>query len=346
MIESRTGNLLNAEVDALVNTVNCVGVMGKGIALQFKQAFPEMFKAYRSASQAGVVVPGKMYIYPTGALVGPKYIVNFPTKRHWKGNSLLEDIDSGLVDLVRQVQTLGIQSIAVPPLGSGNGGLDWRVVRPRIVEAFAPLPEVRVLMFEPQGEPRGEDRRVAPTKEKLTTARALFLRLMDLYTIPSYELTLLEGQKLAYFLQEAGQPLRLQFAKHLYGPYANNLNHVLRRLEGHYLRGAIDVKPDTEITLIDGAKDEAVAFLEGDREANDRLNRVAQLIEGFETPYGMELLATVHWVTKEDTSAVEDVDRCVDLVHSWNERKRKVLRDDHIRVAHQALQDNRWFAST
>ncbi|MBA2664187.1 MAG: macro domain-containing protein [Bradymonadaceae bacterium] len=343
MIESTSGNLLNAEVDALVNTINCVGVMGKGIALQFKQAFPEMFEAYRKASKAGEVVPGKMYIYATGSLLGPKFIVNFPTKRHWKGKSRLEDIDAGLVDLVRQVHELGIRSIAIPPLGSGNGGLDWSVVRPRIVEAFESLPDVRVLLYEPKGEPQGEDRRIAPTKEKLTTARALFIRLLDLYTIPSYELTLLEVQKLAYFLQEAGQPLRLQFARHHYGPYAHNLNHVLRRLEGHYLHGATDVKPSTEIKLVAGINEEATNFLADDAQANARLDRVAELIHGFETPYGMELLATVHWVAQEDGAAIEDIDHCVNLIHAWSNRKRQVLRQDHIRVAHHALKRHGWF---
>lgn len=156
MIERTTGNLLNVEADALVNTVNCVGVMGKGIALQFKQAFPEMFKAYQRACKSGTVIPGQMHVYPTGALVGPKFIINFPTKRHWRGKSLLEDIESGFVDLVRQVQSLHLRSIAIPALGSGNGGLDWLIVRALIERSFEALPDVQVLLFEPVSEPQGE----------------------------------------------------------------------------------------------------------------------------------------------------------------------------------------------
>ncbi len=345
MIQSTTGNLLHADVDALVNTVNCVGVMGKGIALQFKQAFPEMFKAYRAAAKAGEVVPGRMHVYPTGALVGPRYIINFPTKRHWKAKSRLADIDDGLLDLVAQVRALGIESLAIPPLGAGNGGLDWADVRPRIVDAFTPLSSVRVQLYEPGAEPRGTDRRSPPAKAQLTTARALFLQLLDLYSIPSYALTMLEVQKLAYFLQAAGQPLRLNFERHHYGPYAHNLNHVLRRLEGHYLRGASDVRPDTEITLVDGATEAAAEYLAGEPEANERLDRVAGLIRGFETPYGMELLATVHWLVHEDREAATDVDHCVELVHGWNARKRHVLREEHIRVAHLALQEGGWISA-
>jgi O-acetyl-ADP-ribose deacetylase (regulator of RNase III) len=237
MIETASGNLLRAPVDALVNTVNCVGVMGKGIALQFKQAYPAMFEAYAKAAKGKAIVPGRMFVYETGSLVGPRLVINFPTKRHWKGNSRLEDIDAGLVDLVRVIEAREIRSIAIPPLGAGNGGLDWLVVRPRIAAALESLPDVRVLLFEPRGEPVAEERVTGTERPPLTVARALFLRLMDLYGIPDYAMTLLEVQKLAYFLQVAGEPLRLRFERAPYGPYADNLNQVLRRLEGHYYPG-------------------------------------------------------------------------------------------------------------
>lgn len=153
MIEIRQGNILKTDVEALVNTVNCVGIMGKGIALQFKQAFPANFEAYQKACHTKEVRPGQMFIYPTGSMLNPKYIINFPTKRHWRDSSYYEDIKSGLKALIAEVRKLGIQTIAVPPLGCGLGGLDWSRVREMIKDAFKQLPEVQVLLFEPVGMP-------------------------------------------------------------------------------------------------------------------------------------------------------------------------------------------------
>lgn len=340
MIESATGNLLRSPTDALVNTVNCVGVMGKGIALQFKQAFPAMFDAYARAVRAGEVVPGRVHVYDTGNLLGARYILNFPTKRHWRAGSRIDDIELGLVDLVAQVRRLGITSIAVPPLGAGNGGLDWRIVRPLIVAAFLGLPDVRVLLYEPGAEPRAEDRLIGTTKPPLTLARALFLRLMAIYRVPDYAMTLLEVQKLAYFLQVAGEPLRLRFERAAYGPYADNLNQVLRRLEGHYLQGATDTKPGTEITLLAGAEEAAADALRDHPEALARVGRVEGLIEGFETPYGLELLATVHWVASENDMAASDPEVCLRDVRAWNERKARVLAANHVHIAWQRLHDS------
>ena len=118
MITLTTGDILIAEAEALVNTVNCVGVMGRGIALQFRKAFPENFKIYEAACKAGAVFPGTMLVYETGLLTAPKYVINFPTKRHWKGNSRLEDIDAGLHALINEIGRRDIKSIAIPPLGS------------------------------------------------------------------------------------------------------------------------------------------------------------------------------------------------------------------------------------
>lgn len=125
MIILKQGNLLEDEAEALVNTVNCVGVMGKGIALQFKLAFPEVFSEYEKACRREEVQPGKMHVVSTKLLFNPKYVINFPTKRHWKNKSRMEDIEAGLVDLIKVVKELEIKSIAIPPLGCGNGGLNW-----------------------------------------------------------------------------------------------------------------------------------------------------------------------------------------------------------------------------
>jgi len=151
MIESTQGNLLEADAEVLVNVVNCVGVMGKGIALQFKQAFPDNFTKYAKVCKEKQMKPGRMLVFETGSMLDPKYIINFPTKRHWKSKSKMEDIDSGLLDMIAQVKRLHIQSIAIPPLGAGLGGLNWSEVKQRIETAFAELPDVLVLLFEPKG---------------------------------------------------------------------------------------------------------------------------------------------------------------------------------------------------
>jgi O-acetyl-ADP-ribose deacetylase (regulator of RNase III) len=349
MIEISRGNLLTAEVDALVNTVNCVGYMGKGIALQFKQAFPENFKHYELACEAGEVQPGRMLVHDKGGLVKPRWIINFPTKRHWRGKSRLEDVRAGLEALIADVQRLGIRSIAVPPLGCGLGGLDWKVVRPLIEQAFALLPEVAVKLYEPAGAPPAAAMPVRTERPKLTPARALFIKLMDAYSALDYSRTLLEVQKLAYFLQVAGQPLRLRYEAGHYGPYAENLNKVLEVMEGHFIRGYGDSqKPDAQIELEPGAVDAADAFLADDHESSARLERVAELIEGFETPYGMELLATVHWVAHQPSPgsecAARDPDEAVRHIHAWNPRKRSVFKPEHVRVAWGRLREARWLS--
>ncbi len=151
-IEFRTGDILSRDLDveALVNTVNCVGIMGRGIALQFKNAFPDNFKAYAAACKRDEVQPGRMFVFETGRLM-PKYIINFPTKRHWKGKSRIEDIRSGLEALVHEIRARRIRSIAVPPLGSGLGGLEWNRVRPLIQDALGQIDGLRVVVFEPNG---------------------------------------------------------------------------------------------------------------------------------------------------------------------------------------------------
>ena len=346
MITTERGNVLEAKAEALVNTVNCVGFMGKGIALQFKKAYPENFDAYQRACRAHEVQPGHMFIFDRGSMLDVKYIINFPTKRHWKGGSRYEDIEAGLAALVEDVRRLGIRSIAIPPLGCGLGGLDWARVRPMIERAFEALPEVEVHLYEPAGAPAAEDMPVRTKRPHLTVARALFIRLMRQYAALDYRLTLLEIQKLAYFLQEEGQPLRLNYQAGLYGPYAPNLNKVLEALEGHYTRGYGDTqKPDVELALLDGAADEAEAFLQDHTLEHERLDRVSRLIEGFETPYGMELLSSVHWLAARATPAASSLDDAISGMAAWNDRKRRMFKPEHIRVAWDRLETEKWIAA-
>ena len=267
-IELRSGDILKADAEAIVNTVNCVGIMGRGIALQFKKAFPANFRAYARACEEGEVQPGRMFVYDTGAFTNPRYIINFPTKRHWKGKSRIEDIESGLIALAQEVRERGIKSIAIPPLGSGLGGLDWSEVRPRIETALRDLPDLDMLIYQPNGAPEVVKSREVP---KMTPGRAALVTLMHRYLQGLMDpfVTLIEVQKLMYFMQEAGQPLRLTYVKHHYGPYAKNLSHVLNAVEGHFVAGYQDGgdQPDKELTIVPGAIAEAaIGILPGGEE--------------------------------------------------------------------------------
>jgi O-acetyl-ADP-ribose deacetylase (regulator of RNase III) len=341
MIELTHGNLLKADAEALVNTVNTAGYMGKGIALQFKQAFPANFAAYQRACTHGDIQIGRMFVYETGALYHPRYIINFPPKAHWRGKSQLAYVEQGLVALIDEVKQRGVQSIAVPPLGCGLGGLDWAVVRPLIEQAFAPLPAVHVLLYAPAGTPDAESMPIGTTRQLLTPPRALLIKLIERYNQLAYRLSLLEIQKLAYFLQEADEPLQLNFTKRWYGPYAHNLNKVLERLEGHYIRGYGDSqKPDAELQILPGAVTAADAVLQGATASLQRLQRVSAVIEGFETPYGMELLASVHWLATHEEPAVVNADQAIAGIHQWTGRKQKTFHPAHIQVAWQRLADH------
>jgi O-acetyl-ADP-ribose deacetylase (regulator of RNase III) len=345
MIEPTQGNLLEADAEALVNTVNCVGVMGKGIALQFKQAFPENFTHYAKVCKEKQMKPGRMLVFETGSILNPKYIINFPTKRHWKGKSKMEYIESGLVDLITQVKHLHIRSIAIPPLGAGLGGLNWSEVKQRIEAAFAELPDVQVLLFEPKGAPPVEQMPVRTKRPNMTPGRALLIRLLDLYGRQGYRHSLLEVQKLAYFLQEAGEPMRLKFQAHHFGPYADNLNHALQHIEGHFIRGYGDRSAKAEIRLMPNAAEQAREFLKSKPESEEHLERVKKLIEGFETPYGMELLSTIHWVVKHEAGIKGDLEAIRERVESWNQRKKDLMKPQHIQKAFSRLEQQGWVSA-
>lgn len=346
MIRDAHGNLLADDADALVNTVNTAGVMGKGIALQFKRAYPEMYEDYARAAKAGEIVPGRMHVWATGAMTGPRYIINFPTKRHWRSPSRLEDIESGLDDLVRVVSALDITSIAVPPLGCGNGGLDWRDVEPRIESAFAPLRDsVDVRVYPPEGAPPAREMIDNTTAPAVTPTRAALLALMVAFQRLSWEWpSPLEVQKLAYFLQVRGRAMRLGYQKGPYGPYADNLRQSLRDMEGHYIVGFGDgsARPlEAEGLEVTAAGFQAAdRILKEDDEAATDFERVADLVSGFESAYGLELLATVHWTaTHEGAHSPEEAG---DMIRAWTSRKASMFTQHHVDVAWQALEEGGW----
>jgi len=348
MIREAEGNLLRADVDALVNTVNTVGIMGKGIALQFKRAYPEMFMAYEDAAKAGDLDIGRMHVWETGTLDGPRFIINFPTKRHWRALSRLADIDAGLVDLVRVIREHGIRSIALPPLGCGNGGLDWSLVAPHIWDALAPLAgDVDVLVYPPAGAPPASEMVNRGATPPMTPGRAALITLMREYELATFAApSLIESQKLMYFLQEAGEPLRLRYARGHYGPYADNLRATLRALEGHYISGFGDgsaaVQEAEPLEVMPGACEAADPVLRQHPETRTRIKRVLELAEGFDSAYGLELLASVHWVAKDDPAVADDPARAVQNVQSWTRRKARIFTADHITAAWQALRDRGW----
>lgn len=338
-MEFVTGNLLEADVEALVNTVNTKGVMGKGVALQFKRAFPENYKAYRAACAAGRVQLGRMFVFDSGRMGRPRYVINFPTKDHWRSRSRLADIEAGLEDLRRVLTELEIESVALPPLGCGLGGLRWADVCPRIEQALGELP-VRALVFEPQGAPSSERMPERRPRPRMTAFRATLIGLLNRYLAPGETASPLEVQKLLYFLQVAGEPLGLAFAKQRYGPYADNARHAVVHMEGHYVTGFGDGTGSGDVRLLPGAIEEAAPFLADHPETREHYERVADLIDGFETPYGLELLATTHWVaTHEDAHTAASA---AEHVRAWSQRKGHLFTDEHVAVAWDRLYKGGW----
>jgi len=303
------GNLLEARVEAVVNTVNTVGVMGKGIALMFKERFPENFKAYEAACKAGEVKVGQMFVTAGVELGGPRWIINFPTKKEWRHPTRLEWVQSGLLALKQTIQAKGIRSIAIPPLGCGNGGLDWAVVRPLIEEALGDLPDVEVIVYEPAARYQNVAKKQGV--EPLTPARALIAEAVRRYWVLGIECTLLEAQKLAWFLERSVRrlglrdPLDLRFIADRYGPYAHRLTKLLEGLDGSYLhcdKRLADAGPFDTLWFEDAKREKLELYLKSNaaREYLPVLEATDALIDGFQSPLGMEALATVDWLIERE----------------------------------------------
>jgi O-acetyl-ADP-ribose deacetylase (regulator of RNase III) len=351
MIKFTTGNLLTANAEALVNTVNTVGIMGKGIALMFKETFPENFKIYEAACKSGGVKVGHMLVTERKLLGGPKWIINFPTKEHWRNPSKLTWIEDGLRDLVRVIEEKNIRSIALPPLGSGNGGLDWKEVRLKIESAFANVSDVEIIVYEPTSEYQNVAKRDGV--EKLTAARALIAELVRWYWVLGFECSLLEIQKLAYFLEHSIEekqlpnPLNLTFSANKYGPYSDKLKHLLNGLDGSYLhckKRLADAGARDAIWFEESKKEKVAAFLTTPDVAQYRpaLEATTELIDGFQSPLGLELLATVDWLLHHD-GILPRVELLKEGLRKWPggpeaaERKLRLFDDRLLAVAIERL---------
>lgn len=346
MIEYTKGNLLDADVEALVNTVNTVGVMGKGIALMFKEAFPENFTAYEDACKHKQVMTGHMFVTERDVLLGPRWIINFPTKQHWRAKTRMEWIDSGLKDLKRVIREQGIRSVALPPLGCGNGGLDWDKVRPRIEATLAELEDVRVLVFEPTNEYQNVAKRTG--LETLTPARALIAELVRRYWVLGIECSLLEVQKLAWLIERRivahrlKKPLNLKFQPHRYGPYSDRLRHLLNGLDGSYLHSEKRINDATQEEVVwfdESRRDHLSAYLISAeaRPYAEVLEEVDALIDGFQSPLGMEVLATLDWLISQEGIKPE-VESIKEGLQHWpddiaGQRKLRLFSDRLIALA-------------
>ena len=345
MFEFKTGDVLAEDAEALVNTVNCVGVMGRGIALQFKNAYPLNFKAYAAACRRKEVQLGSMFVFETDELTNPRYIINFPTKRHWRGRSHLEDIDAGLVALRHVIREKKIRSVAIPPLGTGLGGLSWNDVRSRIEESLRACSDLRIVIFEPHDAPEPLQMARQRSAPNMTPGRAALVGLMDRYLGGLLDpfLTLLEVHKLMYFMKATGEPSmeRLRVVKGPYGPFAENLTHVLRDVEGHFISGYRDGgdAPDKQLELISDGVVAADRFLEKHAATRKKFDRVVDLVSGFETPYGLELLSTLHWVITREAADVRD--DTVSRFYAWNDRKRR-FSIRQLRLAAGVLAEKSW----
>lgn len=335
MITFKKGDLLSSDAYALVNTVNTVGVMGKGIALQFKIRYPGNFAVYQDACKKGEFKTGQLLMVEDGDLMNRKLIINFPTKAHWKGNSTYEYVLTGLKALRNAIIHRQIKSVAIPPLGCGNGGLDWSKVKVMIETELKDLP-AEIIVFEPNEAIKAILQKEQPNKAvKLTPARAMLLYLLFNYESVGEQSSLFVANKLAYFLQRSGEKLRLNFEAHHYGPYSVQLNHVLYHLNGTYLSGMEqnEIKPFETIQLNYSKLDEIQTYIETQltEEQKQRLNNVILLINRFESTFSLELLATVDFII--DNNKTDNISSILKTISKWSNRKTDLFKQEYVSLA-------------
>jgi O-acetyl-ADP-ribose deacetylase (regulator of RNase III) len=345
-ISFKSGDLFDQRVDALVNTVNCVGVMGKGVALEFKRRWPENFKAYKRLCETKWLKPGVIYIHQVSDLLGnnqPRFIINFPTKDHWKSKSKIEFIESGLDTLVNELRGSGIKSIALPPLGCGNGGLDWKDVRPLIVDKLNEL-DIQIIVMEPHQKKDPSEYRVA--EFSMTLPRAMLLKsLGDLEHIFHGEYDRITLQKLTYFLQALGTQFNLKFSRNLFGPYSDTLRKSFIALEKQgMIKGFTAAERLTHVTP--GAyalADDYICNIGKNEEAQSAIEKLSRLIQGYESPFGLELLSSVHHLASaEGFSSLDDITKAM---VNWSEDKRNNYPKSVIKVAYDRLREDGLIAS-
>ena len=332
--------MLEADTEALVNTVNTVGVMGKGIALQFKERFPMNFKIYANACKKGEMQVGKMLVVKENTLNGEKLIINFPTKTEWFKKSQYSYIEEGLKDLAMVIEEYNIKSIAIPPLGCGNGGLKWEKVKPMMDKYLGQFSNVIIQIYEPNDAVKEILQKEAVKKEVgLTPARAMLLYALFKYEKLGEVATIFSANKLAYFLQKSGEQMRLQFVPYKYGPYAQAIEKVLYALNGKYLTGMeqMNARAFEPLQLNYKIYDEVEKYINNNisLDQKQRLESVFSIIDGFETTLSLEILSSTHFLISENPKLTED--QLFEKIQDWNERKKNLVTKEYISIAMEHL---------
>lgn len=310
--------------------------MGKGIALQFKERFPMNFKIYAAACKKGEMQVGKMLVVKENTLNGEKLIINFPTKTEWFKKSLYSYIEDGLKDLAKVIEEYKITSIAIPPLGCGNGGLKWEKVKPMMDKYLGQLPNVAIQIYEPNDAVKEILQKEEIKKEVgLTAARAMLLYALFKYEKLGEVATIFAANKLAYFLQKSGEPMRLQFVPYKYGPYAQAIEKVLYALNGKYLAGMEQMKARAfePLQLNYKTYDEVEKYVSSNLSSvqKQRLESVFNIIDGFETTLSLEILSSAHFLISENPKLNED--QLFEKIQDWNERKKNLVTKEYINIA-------------
>lgn len=352
MIQYVKGNLLESKADALVNTVNTVGVMGKGIALQFREAFPKNYRVYKDVCHKKEFHIGELLIVEDSNLIlGHKLIVNFPTKTHWKLPSEYSYIAQGLTALRREIIGRQIRSIAIPPLGSHNGGLDWLRIKQMIEATLADL-NCDIMLYEPSDI---IIERMKSERVKMTPARAMLLQMFIDLNINGEFASVFAAEKLIYFMQRLGAKryFRIDFKPYYYGPYSGGkVAHVLYHMNGSYIKGmgGMENRPFDYIWLIDGAVQEANAFIDGYKDDNLRIicDNTKKFLYGYYSNYSLELLATVDYLLENVESLKhwrnDDMGNVLDIleqeIQKWSKRKEQMFKRDLLSEAVRHLYGN------
>jgi len=338
----KRGDLFESSDEAIINAVNCVGVMGKGIALQYKKKFPENYKEYKKLCSLSKIYPGKMFVYKYEDDFfdnkRPSFIINFPTKQHWRSKSKIEFVEEGLDDLISVIKEEGIKSISMPAIACGNGGLDWNIVRDLIETKLSNLDDVRINVYEPKGYSKPE---YIGDEHFWTVARALLVKLFgNVQDSFGGEITHLSMQKLVYFLQQTGVDYKVRFDKSSFGPFSEELKEHFKVMNSkNYIQGFEnkDLTKARCITVPANSFAESDEFLVNQKNSKFKvIDNIEKLIRGYESPLGMELISTVHFCAKQlNTTSPDKIFNCME---EWSAEKTKKFQPSHVALAVERLE--------